>query len=64
LRTKLPFTRMEPRETTTSRLIPECDVFLTNHGVEAREIFGASGHVVRTAEIHEPHVLQASILHQ
>jgi hypothetical protein len=52
------------RDNLTSRLIPECDVFLTNHGVKAREPFGASGHVVQTDRIHEPRVLQASILHQ
>jgi hypothetical protein len=33
------------RDNLTSRLIVECDVLLTNHGVEAGEPFGASGHV-------------------
>ena len=56
---------MVPRETTLPlNLSPEIDVFLTNHGVKAGEPSRAFGHVARTAEIHEPHVLQASILHQ
>ena len=51
------------RDNLTSRLIPECDVFLTNYGVEARELFVASSHVARTVGVDEPIVLQASILH-
>jgi 3-dehydroquinate dehydratase len=41
----------------TSRLIPECDVFLTNHGVRAREPSRASSHVAGIARICEPRVL-------
>jgi hypothetical protein len=50
------------RDILTSRLIPECDVFLTNHRVEAENHFFASGHVTRTTRIHEPYVLQASVI--
>lgn len=46
----------------TPRLMPECDVFLTNHGVEVGKPFGALDHVARTIGIHEPRVFQASIL--
>jgi hypothetical protein len=45
------------RNNLTSWLIPECDVFLTNHGVEAGEPFWASSHVARTDGIHESRVL-------
>jgi hypothetical protein len=48
----------------TSRHIPECDVFLTIHGVEAGEPFVASGHVAPIVGIHEPCVLYLSIVHQ
>jgi hypothetical protein len=45
------------RDNLTSLLIRECDVFLTNHGVEAREPSRAFGHVSQTTGIHEPRVL-------
>jgi hypothetical protein len=50
------------RDNLISRLVPECDVFLTNHGVIAGEPFGASGHVAQTVGILEPRVLQTSIV--
>jgi hypothetical protein len=49
------------RNYLTSRLIHECDVFLTNHRVETGEPFFASSHVTRTTRIHEPYVLPVSI---
>jgi hypothetical protein len=39
-------------------------VLLTNHGLEAGEATEASNHVARTTRIHEPRVLQVSILHK
>jgi hypothetical protein len=52
------------RDNLTSRIVPECNVLLTNHGVNAREPSRVSGHVARTTKIHEPCVLQASNLCQ
>ena len=38
-------------------VIPESDVLLVLHGVEAGEPFGVSSHVARTVGIDEPRVL-------
>jgi len=37
-------------------VIPECDVFLTMHRVEAGEPFGTSDNVARTSGVNEPYV--------
>jgi hypothetical protein len=50
------------RDNLTSRLILKCDVFLNIHGVVTGEPFVASNHLARTTKIHEPYVLQASVL--
>jgi hypothetical protein len=52
------------RDRLSSRLIPECVLFLTDHKIEDGEPSRALSHVVRTAKIHEPCVLQTSVLHQ
>ena len=52
------------RKHLTFAIIPESDLLLTLHGVEAGEPFWTSGHVAWTTGINKLRVLQASDLHQ
>ena len=45
------------RKHLTYAIVPECDVLLTLHGVEAGEPFWTFGHVAWIARINEPRVL-------
>ena len=47
----------------TFLVIPECHLFFALHGGEVGEPFSISGHVLRAAGVHQPHVLQSSIIH-
>src|SRR6185503_2596057 len=46
----------------TLTVVPECDVLLGAHGVEAGEPSAVPCHVPRATGVHDPYVLQASIL--
>jgi hypothetical protein len=47
----------------TFLVVSESHIFFVLHGGEIGEPFSISGHVSRATGVHQPHVLQSSIVH-